>query len=120
MEPAPYDGSVVGKRGDITEIGEQALHEYAVKRGDLLITRILIDSGVSPCDNPKKSHQPVLIAKRHGWQHIVDFLISAGADDINPFDTDKYPIDSHNFRDGYYPLKQIKTPRQLWHIQGKY
>ncbi|KAF7880853.1 uncharacterized protein EAF02_006744 [Botrytis sinoallii] len=81
--------------GDVTEIGEQALHEYAVKRGDLLMTRLLIDAGVSPCDNPNKSHQPVLIAKCHGWQHIVDLLISAGAGDINPFDTDKYPIDTN-------------------------
>ncbi|TGO89843.1 hypothetical protein BPOR_0091g00090 [Botrytis porri] len=105
--------------GDVTGIGEQALREYAVKRGDLLMTRLLIDANVSPCENPNKSHQPVLIAKCHGWQHIVDLLISAGVDDINPFDTDKYPIDSRSFRDGHYPLKQNKTPRQLWHIQGK-
>ncbi|KAF7948940.1 hypothetical protein EAE96_008119 [Botrytis aclada] len=106
--------------GDITEIGEQALHEYAVKRGDLLMTSLLVGAGVSPCDKPNRSHQPVLIAKCHGWQHIVDLLISAGADDINPFDTDVYPINSRNFRDGHYPLRQNKTPRQLWHIQGKY
>ncbi|TGO30446.1 hypothetical protein BPAE_0005g00410 [Botrytis paeoniae] len=92
--------------GGITEIGEQALHEYAVKREDLLMTRLLIDAGVSTCDNPNKSHQPVLIAKRHGWQHIVDLLISAGADDINLFDPDKCPIDSRIFRDSLYPLKK--------------
>ncbi|KAF7930896.1 hypothetical protein EAE99_004146 [Botrytis elliptica] len=106
--------------GDVTEIDYRALHEYAIKRGDILVTRLLIEAGVSPCDNTNKSHQPVLIAKRHGWQHIVDLLMSAGAYDINPFDTDKYPIDSRIFLDGHFPLKQNKTPRQLWHIQGKY
>ncbi|KAF7937487.1 uncharacterized protein EAE98_001801 [Botrytis deweyae] len=100
--------------GDVTEIDYQALHEYAIKRGDILMTRRLHRSWRF------SFHQPVLIAKLHGWQHIVDLLISAGADDINPFDTDKYPIDSRIFLDGHFPLKQNKTPRQLWHIQGKY
>ncbi|TGO46324.1 hypothetical protein BCON_0331g00080 [Botryotinia convoluta] len=91
----------------IGESGEMPLY-YAVLHGDSLMTRLLLEAGASPSGSVHGNNNPVRTAIQKGWADILQLLLSAGAKEIEP------SVNVSHFG------QQTKTPRQLWHVCGRY